>query len=94
MPLEERLSDTSGEFYLGLPSEKRERIGELVSYLRKYPDIDNVRVFRYTPDDTDQREWRVLVESDYTLYFRVDGSQALIDLITETSPDVRQAALA
>ncbi len=89
VPLEERLSDQSAEFYKALDQEKKDRVRELVTYIRKYPGVDGVRVFYRA---TEEKTFNVLVDPDYTIWFRPDGNRVWIDLIQNTSVAVRQAA--
>jgi hypothetical protein len=89
----ERVSDSAANFYRALSPERRARVVELVEYIRKYPEIDNIRIFPYRDHSRPNWDRRVLVESDFTIFFRAEGNLALIDIISETPAEVRKAAL-
>ena len=89
--LTERLSDQSWAYFDSLDEAGKERVKELVHYVRKYPGVDDVRIH---PAVIDGKSFHVLVEADYTIYFRPEGKTAWIDLIQVTKPEVRKLAYA
>jgi hypothetical protein len=89
----ERVSESAANFYRALSPERRARVVELVEYIRKYPEIDDIRIFPYRDEARPDLDRRALVESDFTIFFRSEGNLALIDIISETPAEVRKAAL-
>ena len=89
---EERLAEAAAESFLSLPPEAQAKVKGLIESIREDPAVDDERVFELK---TKPVSFRVLVDPDYTLYFRLeDDSQVWIYSIQETSPDVRLAATA
>jgi hypothetical protein len=88
---EERLAEAAAESFLRLPPEGQEKVKGLIESIRESPVVDDERVFELK---TKPVSFRVLVDPDYTVYFRLEGDQVWIYTIQETSPDVRLAATA
>ncbi len=88
-PKEERLSEVAGEFFLEQDPRDRERLRELLEFVSTDPEVDEESVFEL---ETDSATWHVLVDDDYTVYFRPERDVIYIDSIQETPEDVRRSA--
>ena len=89
---EERLSETAAAYFQSLTEERKARVADLVRSILATPDTDGARTFDLLVPPV---AWRVRIEDDYTIYFRVVGYPddnrwvIEIDAIKETGGSLR-----
>ncbi|MGH2608226.1 MAG: hypothetical protein ACRDHF_03980 [Tepidiformaceae bacterium] len=58
----------------------------LIRSLQEDPEVDGQRIVQLPPSPV---RWRVLVDPEFTVYFRATDDQVLVDSINETRPGIR-----
>jgi hypothetical protein len=85
-PLEERLSPTAAEFFTNLTSAEQDEVVDRITQLRVDPEVDGEEIFEV---ETAPARWRVAVDPNFLVYFRVDGDTLLVDSIIRTDKPVK-----
>lgn len=85
---EERLTSSAVETVRGLSSEGRRRVEFLVERIRNNPEVDDRDIYDVP---TKTVSFRVLVDPEYKIFFRLEGNIVRIYTISPTSDSLRRA---